>query len=81
VRRIAAVDTDRLERRLNRLCHEWMRGKAPTEGVFGPVQASARVFIVQPLAAWTVLERTGQTDQLAPDFRAWLDKILHDEIP
>ena len=74
-------DTDRLERRLNRLCHQWMRGKAPADGVFGPVQATARVFIFQALAAWTVLEQTGQTERLAPDFRAWLAKILADEEP
>jgi hypothetical protein len=28
-----------------------------------------------------VLEETGQTEQLAPDFQAWLHKILADEIP
>ena len=45
------------------------------------VQAAARVFIFQALSAWTVLEETGQTEQLAPDFEAWLRKILEDEIP
>ena len=75
------MDTDRLERRLNRLCHEWMRGKAPAEGVFGPVQAAARVFIFQALSAWTVLEASGQTEQLAPDFGTWLRTILEGEEP
>ena len=44
------------------------------DGVFGPVQAAARVFIFQALSAWTVLKSTGQTE-------AWLRKILEDEIP
>jgi hypothetical protein len=30
---------------------------------------------------WTVLEATGQTEQLAPDFESWLRKIVEDEIP
>jgi len=50
------MDTDQLEYDMNELCHEWMHGKAPTDGVFGPVQAAARVFIFQALSAWTVLE-------------------------
>jgi hypothetical protein len=75
------MDTDQLEHDMNELCHEWMHGKAPTDGVFGPVQATARVFIFQALSAWTVLEATGQTEQLAPDFQAWLHKILEDELP
>jgi hypothetical protein len=54
-----------LEHDMNELCHEWMHGKAPTDGVFGTVQAAARVFIFQALSAWTVLESTGQTEQLA----------------
>jgi hypothetical protein len=75
------MDTDQLEHDMNELCHEWMHGKAPTDSVFGPVQAVARVFIFQALSAWTVLESTGQTEQLAPDFEVWLRKILEDEIP
>ena len=73
------MDTDQLEHDMNELCHQWMSGKAPTEGVFGPVQAAARVFIFQALSAWTVLESTGQTEQLAPDFQAWLRGILATE--
>ena len=75
------MNTDQLEHDMIDLCHEWMHGKAPTDGVFGTVQAAARVFIFQALSAWTVLESTGQTEQLAPDFRAWLRKILEDEVP
>jgi hypothetical protein len=69
------MDTDQLEHDMNELCHEWMLGKAPTDGVFGTVQAAARVFIFQALSTWTVLEATGQTEQLAPDFQAWLRSI------
>ena len=43
-----------------------MSGKAPTDGVFGPVQATARVFIFQALSAWTVLEATGQYRTAGP---------------
>ncbi|MGH6897974.1 MAG: hypothetical protein ACREJ5_15750 [Geminicoccaceae bacterium] len=75
------MNTDQLEHDMNALCHEWMHGKATTDGVFGPVQAAARVFIFQALSAWTVLESTGQTEQLAPDFQAWLRSILDDEEP
>jgi hypothetical protein len=75
------MDTDQLEHDMNELCHQWMSGKAPTDGVFGPVQAAARVFIFQALSAWTVLESTGQTEQLAPDFHAWLHSILEGEEP
>ena len=64
------MDTDRLEKAMNDLCHRWMHGKALTAGVFGPVQAAARVFIFQALTAWTALEATGQTAQLAPEFEA-----------
>jgi hypothetical protein len=75
------MDTDQLEHAMNDLCHQWMSGKASTDGVFGPVQAAARVFIFQALSAWTVLESTGQTEQLAPDFQAWLRNILDGEEP
>jgi hypothetical protein len=75
------MDTDQLEHDMNELCHEWMSGKAPTDGVFGPVQAATRVFIFRALSAWTVLEATGQTQQLAPDFQAWLHSILEGEVP
>ena len=37
--------------------------------------------IFQALSAWTVLEATGQTEQLATDFQAWLLRILDEEIP
>lgn len=75
------MNTDQLEHAMNELCHQWMGGKAPTDGVFGPVQAAARVFIFQALSAWTALEATGQTERLAPDFEAWLHSILEGEIP
>jgi hypothetical protein len=75
------MDTDQLEHEMNELGHEWMSGKAPTDGVFGTVQAAARVFIFQALSAWTVLEATGQTEQLAPNFESWLRSILETEIP
>jgi hypothetical protein len=81
LRKVTAMNTDQLEHAMNELCHEWMSGKAPTEGVFGTVQAAARVFIFQALSAWSVLEATGQTEQLAPDFQTWLRKILEDEVP
>ena len=55
--------------------------RLPTDGVFGTVQAAARVFIFQALSAWTVLESTGQTEQLAPDFQTWLRSILEGEEP
>jgi len=58
-----------------------MSGKAPTDGVFGPAQAAARVFLFQALSAWTVLESTSQTEQLAPNFQAWLRSILEGEDP
>ena len=75
------MDTDQLEHDMNELCHEWMSGKAPTDGVFGTVQAAARVFIFQALSAWTVLEQTRQTEQLASDFQTWLRSILEGEEP
>ena len=75
------MDTDQLEHDMNELCHQMDVGKAPTDGVFGPVQAAARVFIFQALSAWTVLESTGQTEQLAPDFHGWLRGILDAEEP
>ena len=75
------MNTDQLEHDMNDLCHKWMHGKTTTDGVFGPVQAAARVFIFQALSAWTVLESTGQTAQLAPDFQTWLRSILEGEEP
>jgi hypothetical protein len=75
------MDTDQLEHAMNELCYQWMSGKAPTDGVFGPVQAAARVFLFQASRAWTVLESTGQTARLAPDFQAWLRSILEGEEP
>ena len=33
------MDTDQLEHDTNERCHESMSGKAPTDGVFGTVQA------------------------------------------
>jgi hypothetical protein len=39
------------------------------------------VFIFQALSAWTVLEATGQTEQLGPDFESWLQQIVKTEIP
>jgi hypothetical protein len=75
------MDTDQLEHDINEPCHESMHGKASTDGVFGPVQAAARVFVFQCLSAWTVLDATGQTEQLAPDLESWLQQILETEIP
>jgi hypothetical protein len=75
------MDTDQLEHDMNELCHKWMHGKTTTDGVFGPVQAAARVFLVQALSAWTVLEGTAQTEQLAPDFQTWLRSVLEGEEP
>ena len=46
-----------------------------------PVQVAAQVFIFQALSAWTVLEATGQTEQLGPDFGSWLQQIVKTEIP
>jgi len=60
------MDTEQLDHDMNQLSHEWMSGKAPRDGVFGPLQPAACVFIFQALSAWTVLEATGQTEQLAP---------------
>jgi hypothetical protein len=57
-----------------------MHGKPPTDGVFGPVQAAARVFIFQCLSAWTALEATARPSS-SPDFASWLRKIVEDEIP
>ena len=73
------MNTDQLERDMNELCHKWMHGGTTTDGVFGPVHAAARVFLT--LSAWTVLESTGQTEQLAPDFQTWLRRILEGEEP
>ena len=39
------------------------------------------VFLFQALSACTVLESTGQTEQLAPDFQTWLRSILEGEEP
>ena len=44
------MDSDQLEHDMNELCHEWMHGKAPTDGVFGTAQAAARIFIFQALS-------------------------------
>jgi hypothetical protein len=75
------MNTDQLEHAVSELCHERMSAKATTDGVFGTVQAAARVFIFQALSAWTVLESTGQTEQLAPDFHGWLRGLLAAEEP
>jgi hypothetical protein len=32
--RVTGMDTDQLEHDMNELCHEWMSGKAPTDGVY-----------------------------------------------
>jgi hypothetical protein len=75
------MDTDQLEHDMNELCHKWMHGQTTTDGVFGPVQAAARVFIFQALSAWARLESTGQTEQLALEFQTWLRSILDGEEP
>ena len=56
-------------------------GQGPGGRGLRTVQAAARDFIFQALSAWTVLEATGQTEQLAPDFESWLQNILQTESP
>jgi hypothetical protein len=75
------MDTDDLENRLLDRCHRWMHNKPVELGVFGPVQATARVFLVQALSAWTGMESAGAARQLAPDVETWLQKIIADELP
>jgi len=75
------MNTDELERRLLDNCHRWMHGKQTELGVFGPVQATARVFLVQALTAWRGLDSAGAAQQLAPDVETWLRKIIADELP
>jgi hypothetical protein len=58
-----------------------MHGKPVELGVFGPVQATARVFLVQALTAWRGMESAGATQQLAPDVETWLRRIIADELP
>ena len=75
------MNTDDLEDRLLARCHRWMHGKPPELGVFGPVQATARVFLVQALTAWSGMESAGAAQKLAPDVETWLRKIIADELP
>ena len=75
------MNTDDLEDRLLARCHRWMLGKPAELGVFGPVQATARVFLVQALTAWSAMESAGAIQQLAPDVESWLRKIVADELP
>ncbi len=75
------MNTDDLENRLLDHCHHWTDGKSVELGVFGPVQATARVFLVQALSAWSGMESAGATQQLAPDVESWLRKIIADELP
>jgi hypothetical protein len=75
------MSTDDLERRMNELCHRWRQGKDATDGTLGPVQAAARVLAFQALAAWTILEASGQASDVAPDLETWLARILASELP
>jgi hypothetical protein len=69
------MDTDQLEHAMNELCHEWMHGKAPTDGVFGTVQAAARVFTPGPLDLDGAGSDRPDRTAGAGNFRAWLQSI------
>ena len=58
------MNTDQLERDMNELCHKWMHGETTTDGVFGPVQAAARVFLT--LSAWTCWSQPGRPSSWRP---------------
>ena len=75
------MDTRDLEQRLLDRCNRWMGGKAATVGVFGPVQATVGVFLVQALTAWRAAEMQGETDRLAPDFDTWVRQIIAEQLP
>ena len=75
------MNTNDLEQQLLRRCHRWMGGKPTSVGVFGPVQATVRVFLVQALTAWRAAEMQGETDKLAPDFEAWVQQIIAEQLP
>ena len=75
------IDTDDLEQRLFEDCHNWMMGKPTNTGLFGTVQASARIFLARALATWRIAESAGETAKLATDFDAWLRSIVASQLP
>jgi hypothetical protein len=75
------MNTDDLKDHLLDRCHSWTHGKPTELGVFGPVQTTARVFLVQVLTAWSGMECAGAAQKLAPDVETWLRQIIADELP
>jgi|GEM_PF-5345368 len=75
------IDTDDLEQRLFEACHDWMNGKPTNIGLFGPVQASARIFLARALATWRIAESAGESHKLATDFDTWLQTIVASQLP
>ncbi len=75
------MNTDDLEQRLFEACHDWMDGKPTNTALFGPVQASARIFLARALATWRIAESAGESHKLATDFDTWLQTIVADQLP
>ena len=75
------MNTDDLEQRLFEACHAWMDGKPTNTALFGPVQASARIFLARALATWRIAESAGESHKLATDFDSWLQTIITDQLP
>jgi hypothetical protein len=75
------INTDDLENRLFEECHNWMMGKSTNTGLFGTVQASARIFLARALATWRIAESAGESHKLATDFDTWLRAIVADQLP
>jgi len=75
------IDTDDLEDRLFEACHHWTIGKPTNTGLFGPVQASARIFIARALVTWRIAESADETAKLATDFDTWLRAIVVSQLP
>ena len=75
------MNTDDLEQRLFEACHKWMDGKPTNTALFGPVQASARIFLARALATWRIAESCGESHKLATNFDAWLQTIVADQLP
>ena len=75
------MNTDDLEQRLFEACHDWMDGKPTNTALFGPVQASARIFLARALATWRIAESAGESHKLATDFETWLQTIVADQLP
>ena len=74
------MNTDDPEKELMRRCHRWMGGKSTSVGVFGPVQATLRVFLAQALTAWRAALMQNEADKLAPDFDSWVQQIIADQL-